>query len=108
MLMIIERQFMETFLNNNIWIPLTGLGMLSAFSICCLWFMVAKPEQWGRLVDRENSFWVRNGLASERLTRWVVRFEKGRGQKILVGAGAVLNGAGFIVFSIGFWILYHR
>ena len=87
------------------------LGILASCAVIMgswLWFMIARPEQWGRLVDRENSFWVRKGLASERLARWFARFEKGRGQKILVGIGAVLSGVGFIVFSIVVWIILHR
>jgi hypothetical protein len=84
------------------------VALTSLFASVWLWFMIARPEQWGRLVDKENDFWLRLGILPQWLIQHTRRFEKGRGQRILVGCGAVLNGAGFVGFSIAAWIILRR
>ena len=64
---------------------------LTVFGWLWLWFMMAKPEPWSRFVNRENDFWVSRGIISASLSERIRRFEKGRGQKILVGSGAAFG-----------------
>ena len=84
------------------------LALVAIASIIWLWFMIFKPEQWSRLVDKENDFWVGKGIVSPSLSGWFRRFEKGLGQKILVGIAAAMGIGGFIFVSISFWHLTHK
>jgi hypothetical protein len=71
-----------------------GLILSGGLMILCwiwLWFMVTKPEQWSRLVDRENDFWLKRGLISTSLSEWTRRLEKGLLLRFLVGIGAILS-----------------
>jgi hypothetical protein len=85
------------------------LVVLTVFEICWLWFMIAKPERWSRFVDRENDFWVKRGIVSASLSERFKKFEKGLGQKILVGTGALLGMAALVgAFIILLWYHYRH
>ena len=58
--------------------------------------MIRHRLKWGRIVDRENEFWVRKGVLSRSTGERIKRFEKGLGLKILV----VLNLIGFLALFI--------
>ena len=80
----------------------TSLIILIALTAGCwlwLWFMVQRPERWSSIVEKENAFWVSRGIVSASLAERIKRFERGRGQKILIGTGAVL-GTGVLVFFL--------
>ena len=67
--------------------------ILSLLTVGCwlwLWFMVKRPAKWEALVDRGNAFCVSGCIFSASFAEKTKRFEKGRGQKLLVGAAAVL------------------
>jgi hypothetical protein len=70
------------------------LAVLTALLICWFWFILAKPNLWSRLVDKENDFWVKRGIISASFSDKFRRFEKGLGLKILIAAGALLGIAG--------------
>lgn len=72
---------------------LISLTTLTVGSWLWLWFMVRRPERWSSIVERENAFWVSRGIVSAAVAERLKDFERGRGQKILVGAGAVLGTA---------------
>lgn len=77
--------------------------IILALTIACLlwlWFTIAKPEQWSRFVDRENDFWVKRGMLPASLVDRFRRFEKGPGQKILIGSGAMLGVTVLIVIHL--------
>lgn len=54
-----------------------------------LWFMIKRSAKWERLVDRENGFWISKGVAVAFFEK-LKRFEKGPGQRLLVGSAAIL------------------
>jgi len=72
------------------------LGLLTLGCWLWLWFMVKRPDRWGMLVERENSFWVRIGIVSASLSEKIKGLEKGRGMQVLVGATAVFGSAGIL------------
>lgn len=74
----------------------TGTGV----SWLWLWFMVRRPERWISIVERENAFWVSRGIVSASVAERLKNFERGRGQKILVGAGAVLGTAALVIVLV--------
>jgi hypothetical protein len=76
-------------------------------SFLWLWFIVTRPARWSQLVDKENDFWVGKGLVSAPASAWFRRFEKGPGQKLLVGLVGLLAALGFIVLAFKFWHLNH-
>ncbi len=81
----------------------TKLIILALLTVGCwlwLWFMVRRPDKWGALVDRENAFWVSRRIVSASFAEKSKRFEKGRGQKLLVGAAAVLVTLGLLAITI--------
>jgi len=41
-----------------------------------LWYLIARPEGWSRLVDRENAFWVKLGVPV-KWTEAIKAVEKG-------------------------------
>jgi hypothetical protein len=84
--------------NSEIFVHLGILVTATAASIVWLWFMIAKPERWSQIVDKENDFWVRKGIVPASFSEWFRRFEKGLRLKILVGSAALL-GMGFIIFT---------
>jgi hypothetical protein len=84
----------------------TLLVVITVFCWLWLWFMVKKPARWGMMVDRENAFWVSKGIVSASFAEKFKRFEKGRGQKVLVCAAAVVGTAGYIAITL--IILVHR
>ena len=86
-----------------LFVSLTIVAFIVISNIC-LWFMIARPEQWGRLVDRENDFWVSKGIVSPSLSGWFRQFEKGLGLKILLGISTLL---GMGVFIYGIVVLRH-
>jgi len=65
-----------------------------------LWFMIKRPDKWGLMVDKENAFWVRLGIAPVAFTERVKRFEKGLGQKVLICVAAILWSLLFIFFLV--------
>ena len=73
--------------------------LIATTALCWLWlwFMIAKPQQWSRLVDKENDFFLRLGLVSASLSERSRRFEKGLGPKILVGLTAVIGTVALLV-----------
>ena len=81
---------------------------LTIFCWLWLWYMIAKPEQWSRFVDKENDFWLKRGIVSASFSARSRRFEKGLGQKILVGIGAVLGTVGLLVIRFLIWKHTHR
>ena len=82
---------------------LTFLAQLALFLFFWFWFVVAKPAQWARIVEKENNFWVRIGVISEKFAGRCKRFEQGPGQKVLVGIGGSLAFGGFL-FIIWIWL----
>jgi hypothetical protein len=81
----------------------TSLVILIPLTAGCwlwLWFMVRRPERWNSIVEKENAFWVSRGVVSASLAERIKSFERGRGQKILVGTGAVLGTAALVFFLI--------
>ena len=58
--------------------------ILSLLFIFWLAFMLIFPEKWGSIVDTENAFWVKKGILKEATVERFVRFEKGKGLKIIV------------------------
>ena len=88
-----------------------GQILIIALTIFCwvwFWYILARPEQWSRFVDKENDFWVKRGFFSASFSEKFRRFEKGLGQKILVGSGAVLSTVGFIFIRYLIWKHAHR
>ena len=86
------------------------LGFLGVVAVACfiwLWFIVARPARWSQLVDKENDFWVGKGLVSASASAWFRRFEKGPGQKLLVGLVGLLGATGFIGLAYKFWHQSH-
>jgi len=54
-----------------------------------LWYMLARPKEWERLNNAENSFWIRRGLP----VKWVGacrQFEQGWGLKVLVAFSVIV------------------
>ena len=69
------------------------LRILLILTVGCwlwLWSMVKRPDKWAALVDKENAFCVIRGIAPALLTERIKRFEKGRGQRVLLPIAAVL------------------
>ena len=66
-----------------------------------LWFMIRHPQRWSALVEKENDFWVSKGLVSASRADSFKRFEKGRGEKILVGIAAMLVTLYVILLIVG-------
>ena len=85
-------------------IMITILALLTMGSWLWLWFIVKRPDKWGAMVDRENAFWVRRRIVSASFAETAKRFEKGRGQKLLVGAAAVLGTLGLLAITILFLV----
>lgn len=73
--------------------------LLATTALCWLWlwFMIARPQQWSRLVDKENDFFLRLGLVSASLSERARRFEKGLGAKMLVGFAAIIGTVALLV-----------
>ena len=95
----------------QIFVPWLCLGLFALVAVVALalfWFISARPEQWSRLVDKENDFWVGKGFVSASASEWFRRFEKGRGQKYLIALIGVLGVAGFICMAILFRHHLHR
>lgn len=62
--------------------------------------MVKRPNQWKVFVDKENAFWISKGVVSESIAEKFRRFEKGRGQKLLVGAAAAIGTIGLLGIAL--------
>jgi hypothetical protein len=90
---------------NKYDIILIALGI---FSWLWLWFMIARPKQWSSFVDKENDFWLKRGIVSASFSERSRRFEKGLGQKILVGSTAILSTVGLLVIHFLIWKHTHR
>jgi hypothetical protein len=73
-------------LQATIFILMSILVLMTAAACFWLWFMIKQPEKWGKLVDLENDFWVRKGLVSAAFAERCKRREKGKPQKVMVGA----------------------
>jgi hypothetical protein len=82
------------------WLCLGLFAVVAVISLALLWFTIARPDQWSRMVDKENDFWVGKGIVSSSASAWFRRFEKGRGQKVLIALIGVLGVAGFICMTI--------
>jgi len=89
------------------WLCLGLFAMVAVISLVLLWFTIARPDQWSRMVDKENDFWVGKGFVSASASEWFRRFEKGRGQKVLIGLIGLLGVAGFICMTILFRHHFH-
>jgi len=61
---------------------LVGLIFLVSFSLW-LWYMLARPTQWARFIERDTEFWIRRGLPVKLMGN-CKEFEQGRGLKVLV------------------------
>jgi hypothetical protein len=84
-------------------IMISGFAIIILLTVFCwlwLWFMIRRPAKWGAIVDKENAFWTSRGLVSASLAERIKGFEKGRGQKILVGAAAVFGTLVLIFLTI--------
>lgn len=84
------------------------LMALTAFCWLLLWYLIARPVEWSRLVDKENDFWVNRGIVSASFSDRFRRFEKGIGLKVLVGIGAILGTVGFLVIRFLIWKHSHK
>jgi hypothetical protein len=80
-------------------VGLALLAVISAMMWLWLWFMIKRRQQWEAVVDWEQAFLVRNGIVSTSSAEKTKAFEKGLGQKIVVGAAAVLGSLGILTFS---------
>jgi hypothetical protein len=84
-----------------------ALAVLTALCWFWLWLMVKRPERWGTIVEKENAFWTARGVVSKARSEKLQRLEKGRFQKILVGAAAAL-GTSLLLFAAILWVLMNR
>ncbi len=81
----------------------TVIIVLATASWLLLWFMIARPKLWARLVDKENDFWVNKGIISATFSERCRSLEKGLCLKILIGSGAVLGTFGFLLIRFLIW-----
>lgn len=72
-------------------LAIAALAGLTALCWFWLWLMVRRPDRWNRMVDRENAFWARRGVVSPERAQRIGRIEKGKFQKVMVGAVAALG-----------------
>lgn len=72
-------------------LAIAALAALTALCWFWLWLMVRRPDRWSRLVDRDNAFWARRGVVSPANAERIGRIEKGKFQKVMVGAVAALG-----------------
>jgi hypothetical protein len=68
-----------------------GLATITGLYWAWLWFIMAQPQKWAAIVDRENDFWVKRGLQSAQTAEKFKRWEKGRVLKVLLSVAAVLG-----------------
>jgi hypothetical protein len=61
--------------------------LLLATVILIIWFalVVLFPIPWALIVEKENSYWVNKGVITTATADKIVRFEKGKGFKIVLG-----------------------
>jgi hypothetical protein len=61
--------------------------LLLATVILIIWFalVVLFPIPWALIVEKENSYWVNKGVIKAATAEKIVRFEKGKGFKIVLG-----------------------
>jgi uncharacterized membrane protein len=90
------------------WLCLGLFAVVSVVALALLWFTIVRPAQWSRMVDKENDFWVGKGFISASTSEWFRRFEKGRGQKVLIGLIGLLGIVGFICMTLLFRHHGHR
>ena len=67
--------------------------------ILTIWFalVVLFPIPWALIVEKENSYWANKGVIKAATADKIVRFEKGKGFKIVLGFA-------LIVSAVGIWI----
>ena len=55
--------------------------------ILTIWFalVVLFPIPWALIVEKENSYWVNKRVIKAATAEKIVRFEKGKGFKIVLG-----------------------
>ena len=67
-----------------IWLAWAGV------CLAALVFIIARPAVWGRIVDRENGYWVRRGWLSGAFVEKIKKLETGITMKILLGANLLI------------------
>lgn len=78
-------------LRLQVQLAIAALAVLTALAWLWLWLMVRRPDRWSRIVDKENAFWASRGVVSPARAERIGRLEKGRFQKVMVGAIAALG-----------------
>ena len=77
---------------------MTLLLLVSMILVIWLAFVVLFPIPWESIVDKENSYWVNKGTIKVATAEKIVRFEKGKGFKIIL-VFALIGSA------LGMWVL---
>jgi|ERR1035437_7091600 hypothetical protein len=66
------------------------ITLVTLLAYAWLWFLVKRPDQWARWVEKENQFWIRTGIVSVAIGERNLRCQKGLPMKAIVGTAALL------------------